>query len=105
MTSKANVSVNVSENIIKGEFDRSLFSRLIDQIRVWSDRRHAMRQLQAMPDRLLKDIGVQRFEISEAVKRPAGFSRFVTPATPVEKVENTVKAEVKAEIKEVKQAA
>ena len=34
----------------------------------WNNRRIAIRELSAMPDALLRDIGIERYQIAEAVK-------------------------------------
>ena len=82
-----------SSNVVKVGFDRSWLTRLVDRIRSWNDRRIAVRQLSAMSDRLLQDIGIERYEISDAVNKPAGLARLV-PAP-----------EISEKIAEIKQAA
>ena len=81
-----------TSNVVKVEFDRSWLTRLVDRIRAWNDRRIAVRQLSAMSNRLLQDIGIERYEISEAVRRPAGLTR-LTPAPEIaEKIANIKQA-------------
>ncbi len=45
----------------------SVFDRMIGGLRAWRRRRQAIRVLQAMPDHLLRDIGIERHEIMEGV--------------------------------------
>ena len=40
---------------------------LIDQYRTWNNRRVAAKQLNALPDRMLRDIGIERSQIEFAV--------------------------------------
>ena len=42
-------------------------NRLIDTFRAWQDRRQAIKQLAAMPDHLLADIGIERGDIPAIV--------------------------------------
>lgn len=45
----------------------SVLDRMIGGLRTWNRRRQAVRALQALPDYLLRDIGVERHEIMEGV--------------------------------------
>jgi len=54
-------------NVIHSSFRRGITKRLISRIKYWNERRKAIRQLTAMSDRLLQDIGIERHEIHEAV--------------------------------------
>ena len=45
----------------------SVLGRMIGRIRAWNRRRHAIRALQALPDYLLRDIGIEQHEIMEGV--------------------------------------
>ena len=56
-------------NVVQGRFQRSVLVRLVDRIRTWNDDRVAIRQLNALPDRLLQDIGIEREHIAEAVRQ------------------------------------
>ncbi len=57
-------------NVVQGRFQRSVLVRLVDRIRTWNDDRVAIRQLNALSDRLLQDIGIERENIAEAVRQP-----------------------------------
>ena len=65
-------------NIVEVSFRRSLTARIFDRISTWNDQRVATAQLNAMSDRLLKDIGINRYQIEQAVKRPADFAELST---------------------------
>ena len=86
-------SVNMANNanVVHGSFRRSIVSRVIDQIKVWNERRAAIRQLNALSDRLLLDIGVERHEIAAVVKKQGEFTRLVA--------EETSRPEVSGEIR------
>ncbi len=56
-------------NVVQGRFQRSILVRLVDRIRTWNDDRVAIRQLNALSDRLLQDIGIERENIAEAVRQ------------------------------------
>ena len=45
----------------------SVLGRMIGRIRAWNRRRQAIRALQALPDYLLRDIGIEQHEIMEGV--------------------------------------
>ena len=68
-------NMNKESNIVKGAFERGVFTRMTDKFISWNERRKAIRQLNAMSDRMLKDIGIERYEIADAVKQPRGIAR------------------------------
>ncbi|MDE0716042.1 MAG: DUF1127 domain-containing protein [Gammaproteobacteria bacterium] len=45
----------------------SVLGRMIGRLRAWNRRRQAIRALQALPDYLLRDIGIEQHEIMEGV--------------------------------------
>lgn len=63
-----------NSNIVTGSFQRNWLVRTLDQITTWNNRRLARAQLNAMSDRLLQDIGINRCEIGVVVKRPADYA-------------------------------
>jgi uncharacterized protein YjiS (DUF1127 family) len=63
-----------NSNVVTGSFQRNWLARTLDQITTWNDRRLAAAQLNAMSDRLLQDVGINRYEIGTAVKRPADYA-------------------------------
>ncbi len=67
------VNMNENSNVVHGEFRRGLLARIIDQITTWNERRVAIRQLNMLSDRMLNDIGIERFQISSVVKQPGSF--------------------------------
>ena len=56
-----------ADNVIRGEFKRGLVARIVDQIKVWNENRNAVRELNMLSDRLLRDIVVERAEIQDVV--------------------------------------
>lgn len=44
-----------------------MFHELLNRWQHWNERRRAIRQLRAMPDHLLADIGIERYEIEAVV--------------------------------------
>ena len=69
-----NVNMNENSNIVHGEFRRGLLARTLDQVKTWNERRIAVRQLSALSDRMLDDIGIDRFEISSIVRHQGSFA-------------------------------
>ena len=63
---------NIS-NVVNVEFRRNPIARLWGKLLAWNERRIVVRQLNAMPDRLLSDIGIERYEISAVVSRPGAY--------------------------------
>ncbi len=55
------------DNIIHGLFRPTLISRGLAVLKKWQSRRSAVRVLSAMPDALLRDIGIERHQIKDAV--------------------------------------
>ncbi len=70
--------MNKDSNIIQGAFERGVFTRMADKFQVWNERRVAIRQLNAMPDRLLQDIGINRYDITAAVNKSGRFAKLDT---------------------------
>jgi len=73
------IKMNSRPNIIQGSFERNVFTRLLGKARSWYLRRQAIRELQAMPDSLLRDLGIERFQIVDVVNSPGSFAK--VPAT------------------------
>lgn len=76
-----------SKNIIHSSFRRGIFRRISGQIKIWNEKRAAIRHLNTLSDRMLKDIGIERHEIGMVIKRPGPFVKIVprragTPETP-----------------------
>ena len=55
------------DNVVHGAFRPSLFSQAWAAVKTWRNRRTAIRELSAMPDVLLRDIGIERYQIKDAV--------------------------------------
>jgi len=56
-----------ASNIIHTRFRPGALSRACTALRSWNNRRMAVRELSAMPDALLRDIGIERYQIKDAV--------------------------------------
>ena len=83
-------------NVINRSFRRGITKRIIDRIQFWNERRKAIRQLSAMSDRLLHDIGIERHEIYQAVYQPGALVK-----APVKIAsERTCKTEVSEELRQ-----
>ena len=63
------------ENVVSGKFRRPLVLRLIGRLKSWNQRRLAIRELQGMSDYLLRDLGIERFQIADAVKNSGEFTQ------------------------------
>ena len=61
--------MNKQTNILVGAFKPGIIARIKSTIKIWRDRRSAIRQLNGLPDRLLEDIGISRHEIEQAVRK------------------------------------
>lgn len=59
------------DNIVRGLFRPTLLSRGLAALKAWRNRRVAIRTLDAMPDALLRDIGIERYQIKDAVHNVA----------------------------------
>ncbi len=72
-----------SRNVVKGAFRRNIAIRMWHKLSAWNQRRLAIRELNAMSDSLLRDLGIERFQISDVVNRHGDFSdlKAVKPET------------------------
>ena len=66
--------VKQSENVVKGSFRRNIFIRAAKRLTAWNQRRLAILELNAMSDSLLRDLGIERYQISDVVNRRGEFS-------------------------------
>lgn len=64
--------MNKHTRVIEGNFKRGVLARVVDNIKDWSTRRAAARHLHGLTDQLLNDIGIDRYQIDVAVRRPVG---------------------------------
>lgn len=62
-------------------------------LRAWNNRRIAVRELSAMPDAQLRDIGIERYQIRDAVN--GAYPSIVRLRAPVAAVTGAAVAEVK----------
>ncbi len=71
---RTNETIVNRKNIVSGQFHRNFLIRMINRWQAWNRRRQAIRELRAMPDVLLRDIGIQRHEIENVVKYGGNFA-------------------------------
>jgi uncharacterized protein YjiS (DUF1127 family) len=64
-------------NVVQGSFRPTLVSRIVAAFKSWNSRRKAVRELNAMPDVLLRDIGIERYQITEAVNNSGAFAEII----------------------------
>lgn len=62
------------ENVVKGAFRPNILVRMLHSVQAWNQRRLAIRELNAMSDSLLRDLGIERYQISDVVNRTGDFS-------------------------------
>ena len=60
-------------NIVSGSFRKNLIIRTLSKIGSWNNRRIAIRELSAMSDSLLQDLGIQRYQIVDVVNQTGSF--------------------------------
>ncbi len=84
--------MNSQENIVHGSFRKGFVARTLNRLRMWNQRRLAILELSAMPDSLLRDLGIERYQIEDVVtqagtyvKLPSAESKPATVA-PLQKV-------------------
>ncbi len=69
MTMRTTESIAKKTNVIRGSFKTNILLRLVRRMQAWYRNRLAIQELQAMPDVLLRDIGIERYQIAEVVKK------------------------------------
>ena len=62
------------ENVVRGNFRQHFLLRLAARFTTWRHQRQAVRELQAMSDSLLRDLGIERYEIEDVVQRGGDFT-------------------------------
>ncbi len=67
MSKNISKTIPAGGNIVHAPFRPTLFSRVATAVKGWHSRRLAIRELNAMPDALLRDIGIERYQIKDAV--------------------------------------
>jgi uncharacterized protein YjiS (DUF1127 family) len=82
------------ENIVKGAFRPNSLVRMLQRVQAWNQRRVAIRELNAMSDSLLRDLGIERYQISDVVNRTGDFSGLERIA-PVSTINSVVSLERK----------
>jgi len=77
--------MNDKMNVVHGTFRRNILVRIFARVGVWNRRRQAISQLNAMPDSLLRDLGIERHEIADVVNQTGQFAE-LRPTRPDEAV-------------------
>jgi len=67
--------MNTQANVVSGSFRRSWAARSLSSLQNWNVRRRAIRELSAMPDSLLNDLGISRYEIADVVNQRGAFAK------------------------------
>lgn len=78
---KNTTETSAKSNIVRGEFRRGVVARIIDAVKLWNDRKVAIRSLNSLSDRMLKDIGITRNEITGFVKNPGSYAHMIALRT------------------------
>lgn len=77
---------NKQMNIVRGSFRKSLVARMISKVGAWNQRRVAIQELSAMPDSLLRDLGIARYQIEDAVNQSGSFHQLSQASAKIEAV-------------------
>lgn len=86
----------LTSNIFHAPFRRPLFSRFSLAVKNWRSRRIAIRQLRAMPEALLRDIGIERYQIENLVMRGIPQAKILPLRNASRHTECAVRADKKA---------
>ncbi|WP_424946680.1 DUF1127 domain-containing protein [Candidatus Spongiihabitans sp.] len=68
---KNTVKMKADSNVVRGEFGRGILAqatRAFHRVRAVIERKKAIRHLNSLSDRMLRDIGVERYQIHELVR-------------------------------------
>ena len=82
-----NTLVEKRDNVVFPEFRATLASRLLQRFSTWKQHRQAIRQLQSLPDYLLQDIGLERYQINDFVATRYTDNKVSFRLAPVEQAE------------------
>jgi len=88
------VDMKSNSNVVRGAFREGFVARIVRRIKDWSNRRQAVRQLNMMSDSLLRDIGIERYQISDVVNQRGVYAKL-----------NVARAESVVASAEIKEAA
>lgn len=69
------LQMNRRQNVVQGAFKRNAVAKYFGRLRAWNQRRLAIRELQAMPESLLKDLGIERYQIADVVNSTGSYAR------------------------------
>ncbi|MGI9310836.1 MAG: DUF1127 domain-containing protein [bacterium] len=61
-------TTNVAHVAFRNPLSATILSKAWHALKDWNNRRIAVRELSAMPDALLRDIGIERYQIREVVR-------------------------------------
>ncbi len=73
--------MNNQQNVISGSFRRNWSTRVLASLKSWNMRRKAIQELNAMPDSLLNDLGIARYQIKDVVNQSGSFSKLHTASS------------------------
>lgn len=86
--------ISQPENVVRGAFRPNIVIRMVHSVQAWNQRRLAIRELNAMSDSLLRDLGIERYQISDVVNRTGDFAGLDRIA-PVSEISSVVSLERK----------
>ncbi len=93
-----------NSNILHGLFRPTMLSKVVAAVKGWRSRSAAMRELHSMPDALLRDIGIERSQISEVVA--SGGQRAPVRRMHIERFSRSAESQINTQISaQIKQAA
>ncbi len=78
---KKTVNIKEKVNVVHGQFRRGILVRIFHKIKMLIERRNTIRQLSALSDRMLNDIGIDRVQINSLVNRRGKFSQIISSRT------------------------
>ena len=84
--------MNNQANVVSGSFRRNWVARSLSSFQNWNLRRRAIRELSAMPDSLLSDLGISRYEIADVVNQRGAFAKLPAPSSSTAVVAPLTKA-------------
>ena len=70
--------MNSQKNVVSGEFRKNWIIRMLGRLKAWHLHRKTIRELNAMSDMLLRDIGIDRYEIPDVVYQRGAFANLPT---------------------------
>ncbi len=83
MNNTVNMKENAQENanVVHGKFRQGIVARAFCLIKSLIERRNTIRQLNALSDRMLLDIGIERAQIRNSINHRGAFTQLVSSRT------------------------